>query len=91
MVRARTEGSPLFMVDLTRYLRDSGAIALVDDRWALTDAISAISRDLPESMLGMIERKLGQLAEADRGLLVVAAVQGYQFDSAMVAEVLGLD
>lgn len=91
MVRARTEGSPLFMVDLTRYLRDSGAIALVDDRWALTDAISAISRDLPESMRGMIERKLGQLAEDDRGLLVVAAVQGYQFDSAMVAEVLGLD
>ena len=91
MVRARTEGSPLFMVDLLRYLRDRGAIARIDDRWTLTDAVAAISRDLPESMRGMIERKLGQLAEADRGLLVAAAVQGYQFDSAVVAEVLGLD
>ena len=89
MVRTRTEGSPLFMVDLLRYLRDRGAIARIDDRWTLTDAVAAISRDLPESMRGMIERKLGQLAEADRGLLVAAAVQGYQFDSAVVAEVLG--
>ena len=91
MVRARTEGSPLFMVDLLRYLRDRGAIAQVDDRWVLTDGLSAISRDLPESMRGMIDRKLGQLTDADRGLLVAAAVQGYQFDSSVVAEVLGLD
>jgi tetratricopeptide (TPR) repeat protein len=91
MVRARTEGSPLFMVDLLRYLRDRGAIARIDGRWTLTDAVAAISRDLPESMRGMIDRKLGQLAEGDRGLLVAAAVQGYQFDTAVVAEVIGLD
>lgn len=91
MIRSRTEGSPLFMVDLLRYLRDRGAIARVDDRWVLADGLSAISRDLPESMRGMIERKLGQLTDADRGLLVAAAVQGYQFDSSVVAEVLGQD
>jgi predicted ATPase len=91
MIRSRTEGSPLFMVDLLRYLRDRGAIARVDDRWVLTDGVAAISRDLPESLRGMIERKLGQLTEADRGLLVAAAVQGYQFDSSVVGEVLGQD
>ncbi len=91
MVRTRTEGSPLFMVDLLRYLRDRGAIARIDGRWALTEGLAAISRDLPESMRGMIERKLGQLTEADRGLLIAAAVQGYQFDSSVVAEVLGVD
>ena len=91
MVRTRTEGSPLFMVDLLRYLRDRGAIARVDEHWTLTAAIPAISRDLPESMRGMIERKLGQLTDADRSLLVGAAVQGHQFDSLVVAESLGLD
>jgi len=91
MIRTRTEGSPLFMVDLLRYLRDRGAIARTDGRWTLTSAVEAISRDLPESMRGMIERKLGQLTDGDRSLLVGAAVQGYQFDSLVVAEALGLD
>lgn len=91
LIRTRTEGSPLFMVDLLRYLRDRGAIAWVADRWTLTGAIETISRDLPESMRGMIERKLGQLTDADRSLLVGAAVQGYQFDSSVIAGALGLD
>jgi predicted ATPase len=39
----------------------------------------------------MIQRKLEQLAESDRRLLAAAAVQGHEFDSAVVAGALGLD
>jgi predicted ATPase len=39
----------------------------------------------------MIERKIAQLSDEDRQLLVCAAVQGHTFDSAVVAKVLERD
>src|SRR3989441_9580114 len=88
LVHARTEGSPLFMVDLVRYLRDHGAIVKIAGSWALAGSLPDIERGLPESVRSMIERQLGQLAPIDRRLLVVASVQGQEFDSALVAKVL---
>jgi predicted ATPase len=91
LIHARTEGSPLFMVDLLRYLRDRGVIAEEQGRWAPTQSISEIERELPQSLRGVIERKIGRLSEVDRRLLVAASVQGQEFDSAVVARTLGMD
>ena len=91
LVHARTEGSPLFMVDLLRYLRDHGAIVAKAGGWTLAESLPNIERGLPESVRSMIERQLGQLAPIDRRLLVVASVQGQEFDSAVVAKVLSRD
>ena len=70
------------MVDLVRYLRERGVPA----DWA-----AEIERNVPESLRGMIERKLERLDDQERQLLRVAAVQGFQFDSAIVAQVLERD
>jgi predicted ATPase len=91
LVHARTEGSPLFMVDLLRYLRDHGAIVEIAGAWALSESLPDIERELPESVRSMIERQVGRLAPIDRRLLVVASVQGQEFDSAVVATVLARD
>jgi len=91
LIHAKTEGSPLFMADLMRYLRARGVIAQADDTWALAQDLPDIERELPESVRGMIERKIAQLSEEDRKLLVAASVQGYEFDSAVVAEVLNIN
>jgi DNA-binding SARP family transcriptional activator/predicted ATPase len=91
LVHNRTDGSPLFMVDLLRYLRDHGAIVEEADGWILAASLPDIERGLPESVRSMIERQLGQLAPIDRRLLVVASVQGQEFDSAVVAKVLSRD
>ena len=98
LIHAKTEGSPLFMADLVRYLRDRGVIAAEDGerdarapRWRLAQALPYIERELPESVRGMIERKIAQLSEEDLKLLVTASVQGYEFDSAVVAQVLNLE
>src|SRR5712691_984480 len=91
LVHGRTEGSPLFMVDLLRYLLDQGAIVKGAGGWALAESLPDIERGLPESVRSMIERQLGQLAPIDRRLLVVASVQGQEFDSAVVANVLSRD
>jgi adenylate cyclase len=88
-LHARTEGNPLFMVDLLRYLRDRGVIVQDHGRWALVRAVPDLRRELPESVRSMIQRKTDQLGEADRRLLMAASVQGPEFDSAVVARLLG--
>ncbi|MBL8191509.1 MAG: protein kinase [Acidobacteria bacterium] len=114
LIHAKTEGSPLFMADLVRYLCDRGVIRKADPSplpletetmeafatrplmedsapWMLAETLPDIERTLPESVRGMIERKIAQLSEEDRKLLSAASVQGYEFDSAVVAQVLSLD
>jgi predicted ATPase len=86
---ARTEGNPLFMVDLLRYLRERGVIVRDQDRWALVRAVSDLQHELPESVSGMVQRKMDQLSSADRHMLMAASVQSPEFDSAVVAELLG--
>jgi tetratricopeptide (TPR) repeat protein len=90
-VHARTEGNPLFMVDLLRYLRERGMIAQKQGRWTLAQSVADIEKGLPESVRSMIERKIDQLSEADRRMLVAASVQGYEFDAAVVARALALE
>jgi len=91
LIHAKTEGNPLFMTDLVRYLSDRGVIAQAQGRWAMASALPEIERDLPASMRGMIERKIAQLEPDDCQLLAAAGVQGYEFDSAVVAKALSLE
>src|SRR5262249_12949435 len=90
-LHAKTEGNPLFMVDLLRYLRDRGVIVEGQGRWALAQAVPDLRRELPASVRALIQRKLAQLGEADRRLLCAASVQGPEFDAAVAARVLGLE
>jgi predicted ATPase len=91
VVHRRTEGNPLFLVDLLRYLCDRGAIVAAGGRWALAQGVPDLQRELPESVRSLIRRKLERLTEADRRLLAAASVQGNEFDAAVVAAVLDLD
>jgi serine/threonine protein kinase/tetratricopeptide (TPR) repeat protein len=91
LIHTKTEGNPLFMVDLVRYLRDRNVIAQDQGKWALVQSVNDIERDLPESIRSMIEKKIDQLSEQDRWLLVAASVQGYEFDSAVVWKALEID
>jgi predicted ATPase len=88
LVHARTEGSPLFMADLLRYLRERGVVAESAGRWELAREVPDLRRELPGSVRGMIQRKLDRLSESDRRLLAAAAVQGPEFDAAVVAGAL---
>src|SRR5262245_37085320 len=91
VIHNKTEGNPLFMVDLLRHLRDRQVLAQEQGRWVLAQSLPDLERELPESVKSMIERKIGQLGEEDRRLLVAASVQGYEFDAAVVSEALALD
>jgi serine/threonine protein kinase/tetratricopeptide (TPR) repeat protein len=91
MIHAKTEGNALFMSDLVRHLRDSGVVAQSNGIWVLAQQLPDIERDLPQSVRAMVEQKIARLQESDVRLLAAASVQGYVFDSAIVADVLKED
>jgi predicted ATPase len=89
-VHARTGGNPLFIAELVRYLRDRGVIGRAGNRWALAHPVPDAS-EMPESIRGLIRRKLDQLDSPGRRLLTAASVQGAEFNSAVIAGALGDD
>lgn len=91
VVWERTEGHPLFLADLIRYLASGRMVAREGGKWALQCSLDEIRRIFPAGAHAMIGKKLADLAEADRGILLCGAVQGMQFDSAVVAQVLARD
>ena len=91
LIHSRTEGNPLFVADLADYLKSKGVIREADGNWSMTESLLDLERDLPESMKSMVQRKIGQLNGDDNQLLVAASVQGYDFDSAVIARALGAD
>ena len=90
-IHAKTEGSPLFMADLVRYLRDTGGIKQEQGGWVVAATLPGVPRELPESVRGMIARKIEQVDENDRKLLLAASVLGNEFDSASIAEAAELN
>ena len=88
MIHDRTEGNPLFMADVLRDLRRRQIIVQQDGRWTTTENVSAIAREMPESIRSLIQRKMDALEDADRRLLAAASVQGMDFDSAIAAAVV---
>ncbi|HSQ57130.1 MAG TPA: AAA family ATPase, partial [Gemmata sp.] len=84
-IHAKTGGNPLFVADLVRYLRDRGIIAHSGDRWRLVREVPDAAGEMPASIRGLILRKLDRLEPRDRRILAGAAVQGTEFDSAVVA------
>jgi tetratricopeptide (TPR) repeat protein len=90
-IHAKTDGSPLFMADVVRYLRDSGSLVERGGVWVLARAQEDAFHELPASVRSMIARKIERLDDVDRKLLVAASVQGHEFDSAVVAEAIEMD
>jgi hypothetical protein len=56
LIHAKTEGSPLFMVDLLRHMRDRQVLAQEQGRWVLAQSLPDLQQELPESLRSLIER-----------------------------------
>jgi hypothetical protein len=71
----RTEGNPLFMADLVRFLRDRGVLAEHEGRWVIVGQLPEAERQLPQSVRSMVDKKISELDDADRRLLTAGSVQ----------------
>jgi predicted ATPase len=76
VIHARTEGNPLFMVNVVDYLVEQGSL------------LDALKIDAPHAIQQMIERNLERLHPGEQRTLEVASVVGAEFSAAAVAAAL---
>jgi DNA-binding winged helix-turn-helix (wHTH) protein/tetratricopeptide (TPR) repeat protein len=88
-VHARTEGNPLFMVNVVNDLVARGVLARRDGRWRLAGSVEALREWVPTGLRELIACRLAGLAPATRRVLEVASVAGDEFAVASVAAALG--
>jgi tetratricopeptide (TPR) repeat protein len=91
VVHERTEGNPLFMRDMMNFLVDKRILIDRAGHWQLDRDIAEIRNVIPAGTESMIRLHIEQFSEADRRLLQCAAVQGVEFDSAVISLALSMD
>lgn len=90
LIHQRTEGNPLFMVNLVDYLVAQGVLARSEGQWRLQGEVTAVEGWVPESLQQMIEKQIERLSPQGRRVLEVASVVGAEFSSAAVAAGAGI-
>lgn len=81
LIHRRTEGNPLFMVNVVEYLAAQGG---------LEEASEQVQVGIPSDLRQMIEEQLRRLPGAERRMLEAASVVGVAFSAAAVAAGLGV-
>jgi DNA-binding winged helix-turn-helix (wHTH) protein/tetratricopeptide (TPR) repeat protein len=91
LIHRRTEGNPLFMVNLLSYLVAQGLLARIGERWNMTVSLEAIQLGVPENIQQMIEQQMERLNAGEQGVIEAASVAGTTFSSAQAAAALEQD
>ena len=79
-----TEGNALFVVEMLRHLRETGALEQRDGRWVVTPALEQLG--VPAGVRDVVGRRLSRLPEQTNAVLACGSVVGLQFDVAVVQE-----
>src|SRR5204862_229459 len=85
----RTEGNPLFMVNLVEYLTDQKIIVEEQGIWKLAVESSEVEKGVPSNLRELIEKQIERLSPDERTVLEGASVAGMECSSAAIAA--GLD
>lgn len=85
----RTEGNPLFMVNLVEYLIDQEMIVEEKGGWNLRVELSDVERGVPANLRQLIEKQIERLDPDQRMVLEAASVAGMECSSTAIAA--GLD
>ena len=89
LVHRRSEGNPLFMVNLAEYLAAERIIVLRDAEWQLHGSLADIESGIPDSIRQLIEKQIERLSPDERRVLEGAAVVGMECSSVAIGA--GLD
>ena len=84
---ARSEGIPLYAVEMVRMLLDQGALRERDGRYHLDGELGPLA--IPETMTGLLGSRLDGLTEPERMLVGHAAVLGHSFTVQALAAATG--
>jgi tetratricopeptide (TPR) repeat protein/predicted Ser/Thr protein kinase len=91
LIYDKTEGHPLFAINLLQYLSERGDIGRTDAHWSLARPLSELDLEAPESVRSMISKKIDTLEAEERRTLQYASVEGAEFLSPVVASLLDVD
>jgi predicted ATPase len=89
LIHRRTEGNPLFMVNVVQYLIDEQVIKDSSGSWVLDDEHADIESGVPENVRQLIEKQIERLGPDERLVLQAASVVGMECSSVAIAA--GLD
>jgi DNA-binding winged helix-turn-helix (wHTH) protein len=84
-IHRRTDGNPLFMVNVADDLVGRGLLELLDGVWRVHGEIGYVGEGVPEGLKQLIDRQLERLPAEDQRLLEAASVAGRIFSAAAVA------
>ena len=84
-----TEGNPFFMVEILKLLSAEQVLAQRDGRWSLTTAVDKLM--IPDKVYDVVMRRLSRLAERERDILELGAVEGDAFHSGTIMRGLPID
>lgn len=91
VIHQRSEGNPLFMVNMIEYLIGQGVLRQQAGRWELQADLRQGSLDVPASLQAMIEAQIDRLSQEHQQVLEVASVAGLEFSAAALAVSLAGD
>jgi predicted ATPase len=87
----RTEGNPLFIVNMVAHLVAQGLIAPRNGRWAWQGQETQLLWSIPDTLRHVIEGQMDRLSQEEQRLLEVGSVAGMEFSAAVIAAVLSED
>lgn len=88
-IYGRSEGNPLFMVNLVEYLIDQNIVIEEQGIWKLSVELSKVEREVPSNLRELIEKQIERLTPEERTTLEGASVAGIECSSVAIAA--GLD
>ena len=90
-VERQTEGNPLFVQEVLRYLVEEGLVSRERGRWSATGDSSAegLASQIPEGLRDVIGKRLSRLSPDCNRVLSVAAVIGREFRLDVLQRVAG--
>jgi tetratricopeptide (TPR) repeat protein len=88
LIHGRTDGHPLFLVNVVDFALRQGLIAEEARTWGLRGGRSALESGVPDGLRQMIERQVESLAADERQVLEAASVVGVEFAVAAIAAAL---
>jgi len=84
-IHQRTDGNPLFMVNLVDYLIEQKLLAQEEGEWNLSQSLETTPFHVPENLRQMIENQIQRLSVDEQRILETASVVGSNFSAAAVA------
>ena len=85
LVHRRTDGVPLFVVQLAQAWTDAGVLRPASGRWELAPRPPGDDPEVPDDLRRLLELQLERLDAADLAMLEAAAVGGVEFAAATAA------